>query len=57
MDRERLAALLARVKSGELTLAAAEEALRRLPFEEVGSGVVDHHRQLRTGVPEVVLGC
>jgi len=34
----------------------AMESLARLPFEEVGSATIDHHRALRTGFPEVVLG-
>src|SRR6185436_18270497 len=35
----------------------AVRALRDLPFEQVGDdAIVDHHRELRTGIPEVVLG-
>jgi NCAIR mutase (PurE)-related protein len=30
--------------------------LRDLPYEDVGFAEVDHHRALRTGFPEVVLG-
>jgi NCAIR mutase (PurE)-related protein len=60
VERERLLELLARVERGELTAAAAADHLRVLPFEELpagaGDAVVDHHRSLRTGIPEVVLG-
>ncbi|OGG06113.1 MAG: 1-(5-phosphoribosyl)-5-amino-4-imidazole-carboxylate carboxylase [Candidatus Glassbacteria bacterium RIFCSPLOWO2_12_FULL_58_11] len=46
--------LLDRVKSGELPVDEAMESLKTLPFEELGFAVVDHHRELRTGFPEVI---
>jgi NCAIR mutase (PurE)-related protein len=52
--------LFERVRRGELTPAAAEtllaEQLRTLPFEDLGFARVDHHRSLRQGFPEVILG-
>lgn len=49
--------LLARVKAGKLTPDAAVDELATLPFEAIGGvAVVDHHRAVRTGVPEVVYG-
>jgi NCAIR mutase (PurE)-related protein len=30
--------------------------LSQLPFEDVGVALIDHHRALRQGVPEIVLG-
>jgi pyridinium-3,5-biscarboxylic acid mononucleotide synthase len=52
--------LLDRVASGELDAATAKgrllEALRAQPFEDLGFARVDHHRSLRHGSPEVVLG-
>jgi NCAIR mutase (PurE)-related protein len=57
VDRERLEALLAAVARGELAPDEAARQLRDLPFERVGDdAVIDHHRALRTGVPEVVYG-
>ncbi|HKE15884.1 MAG TPA: nickel pincer cofactor biosynthesis protein LarB [Kofleriaceae bacterium] len=57
MDREDIRQLLEQVKSGALGLDDALERLRRLPFERVADMArVDHHRELRSGVPEVVLG-
>jgi NCAIR mutase (PurE)-related protein len=57
VDRERLEALLAAVARGELAPDEAARQLRDLPFERVGEdAVIDHHRALRTGVPEVVYG-
>ncbi len=53
-------ALLRAVLDGQATLEEAErqvrEALRRAPFEDLGFARVDHHRELRQGFPEVILG-
>ncbi len=32
------------------------QQLRHLPFEDLGFAKVDHHRALRTGMPEVIFG-
>lgn len=56
MDEARLKELLLRVKSGGTQVEDAFAELRRLPFVDLGFAVVDHHRALRQGVPEVILG-
>src|SRR5260221_9277102 len=56
MDRERLADLLAAVQSGACSIDDALARLRSLPYEDLGFAKLDHHRALRTGFPEVVLG-
>ena len=56
MDEARLKDLLARVQSGAVTPDTAIEELRQLPFVDLGFAVVDHHRMIRQGVPEVILG-
>jgi NCAIR mutase (PurE)-related protein len=56
MSPEKLKKLLAAVKSGQTSLDEALEELARLPFADLGHSTVDHHRALRTGFPEVVLG-
>jgi pyridinium-3,5-biscarboxylic acid mononucleotide synthase len=56
VDRERLAALLAAVQSGECPIDEALHRLRGMPFEDLGFANIDHHRALRNGFPEVVLG-
>jgi len=48
--------LLNQVKSGEQSIADAVERLRQLPFEDLGDAMVDHHRSLRQGFPEVIFG-
>src|SRR5271154_1786079 len=42
------------VREGEVTPDAACERLKNLPFEDLGFAKVDHHRSLRTGMPEVI---
>jgi hypothetical protein len=56
MDRERLHDLLSRVQRGELPVEHALDALKTLPFEDLGFARVDHHRALRKGFPEVIFG-
>jgi pyridinium-3,5-biscarboxylic acid mononucleotide synthase len=50
----RLRTLLEAVASGEATAAEAAEALRDLPFANLGFARVDHHRELRQGSCEIV---
>lgn len=55
MNRERLGRLLSNVKRGTVTVAAALDQLRSLPFEDLGFASLDHHRSIRQGFPEVIL--
>ncbi len=48
--------LLEAVKGQEISVEEAMERLKDLPYEELPYAKVDHHRQLRTGFPEVVFG-
>ncbi|MGD0736754.1 MAG: nickel pincer cofactor biosynthesis protein LarB [Terracidiphilus sp.] len=54
MDRTQIEALLNEVRSGNTGVEQALERLRDLPFEDLGFAKVDHHRALRTGMPEVI---
>ncbi len=56
MDEEKLAELLEGVRRGEVTVDAALDRLQHLPFEDLGFAKVDHHRALRQGFPEVIMG-
>lgn len=56
IDADQLRVLLDNVRSGATTTDEAVAALVTLPFEDVGFANVDHHRALRDGFPEVVLG-
>jgi NCAIR mutase (PurE)-related protein len=53
MNTSRLKKLLNDVQSGALGVDKALEALRHLPFEDIEFAMVDHHRHLRQGAPEV----
>ncbi|WP_394837634.1 nickel pincer cofactor biosynthesis protein LarB [Pendulispora rubella] len=56
MDPAKLRELLEQVQSGARSVDDAALALKDLPFADLGYAVVDHHRALRQGVPEVILG-
>ena len=54
MDASSLRALVEQVASGECTPDDAVRRLRRLPYADLGFARVDHHRDLRVGMPEAV---
>ncbi len=56
MDAHALQRLLEQVRDRETTVGAAIDSLRHLPFEDLGFAKVDHHRAMRHGMPEVILG-
>jgi pyridinium-3,5-biscarboxylic acid mononucleotide synthase len=56
MDRKQLADLLAAVGSGACSVEEALGRLRAWPYEDLGFAKIDHHRDLRNGFPEVILG-
>jgi pyridinium-3,5-biscarboxylic acid mononucleotide synthase len=56
MDLQQLQQLLESVREGETPVSAALSSLRSLPFEDLGFAKVDHHRAVRHGMPEVILG-
>jgi NCAIR mutase (PurE)-related protein len=55
MERGRLRALLEAVREGKADVDDALAALRDFPYETLGFASIDHHRDLRQGVPEAVL--
>jgi NCAIR mutase (PurE)-related protein len=55
MHPDRIGGLLNRVKNGELSVEQAMSSLKNLAFEGLGFAVVDHHRELCTGFPEIIL--
>jgi NCAIR mutase (PurE)-related protein len=56
MDREALKSLLEEVREGATGVDQAIERLRHMPFENLGYATVDHHRAIRSGMPEVIFG-
>lgn len=56
MQETEIRTLLEEVKQGKMDIAEAVLKLKVEPFEELGYAKVDHHRQLRQGVQEVIYG-
>jgi NCAIR mutase (PurE)-related protein len=46
--------LLEEVKTGNISIEEAETKLKTKPFDDLGYAVVDHHRRIRNGCPEVI---
>lgn len=56
MNVNALRELLDGVKYGNVSIDSALSRLKTLPFEDMGHAVIDSHRELRQGFPEVILG-
>src|SRR6202789_3842729 len=56
MDPSSLRALVDQIASGSCTPDDAVRHLRRLPYADLGFARIDHHRDLRQGMPEAVYG-
>ncbi|OAT86383.1 nickel pincer cofactor biosynthesis protein LarB [Desulfotomaculum copahuensis] len=54
MLEDELLKLLEDVKNSRVDVADALGKLKNLPYEDLGFAVLDHHRALRKGFPEVV---
>ena len=54
MNRVQIEALLQEVRDGRTPVDDAMDRLKDLPFEDLGFAKLDHHRSLRTGMPEVI---
>jgi NCAIR mutase (PurE)-related protein len=56
MTEQDIRNLLEALQAGRMTTDHALERLRHLPFEDLGFAKIDHHRSLRQGYAEVILG-
>jgi len=56
LNAEAIRKIFEEVRKGKLLPDEAVQRLRHLPFEDLGFAKVDHHRALRAGMPEVILG-
>lgn len=54
MNKVSLLELLAEVQVGTVTPEQASARLANLPFEDLDYAKIDHHRSLRSGLPEVI---
>jgi len=56
MTQDQLRGILEEVRSGATPIDSAIERMKHLPFEDLGFAKLDHHRALRHGITEVILG-
>ncbi|HUS87029.1 MAG TPA: nickel pincer cofactor biosynthesis protein LarB [Bacteroidales bacterium] len=54
MNKEELLDLLNSVKEGKTTVEAALDKLKYFPYSDLGFARIDHHREIRTGYPEII---
>lgn len=54
MEEKHIYDLLTAVQSGTINLDEAMKKIKHLPFEDVGYAMIDRHRALRQGHPEVI---
>jgi len=53
---DELIKLLEDYKNAKIGFQEAIEALKKIPFEDLGFARVDHHREMRKGIPEAIFG-
>ena len=56
MNEDNLRKLLASLSRGEISTDEVLERLKDLPYEDIGTACIDHHRSLRRGISEVIFG-
>lgn len=54
MTRSEIENLLNEIKTGQKSVEDALEVLQNFPYTELGYAKIDHHREMRTGYPEIV---
>lgn len=54
MNKENLVKLLESVKNNDMNIEDAVDKLKELPFTDLDYALIDNHRQIRTGFPEVI---
>ncbi len=56
MNKTETLDILQKIKNGDISPEDALSKLRTQPFEDLGYAKLDHHRELRKGIPEVIYG-
>ena len=56
MNKPEILDIFKKIQAGEISPEDALLKLRAEPFEDLGYAKVDHHRELRRGVPEIIYG-
>ena len=56
MNKQGTLEILQNVQAGKISPEDALLKLRTKPFEDLGYAKLDHHRELRQGIPEIIYG-
>jgi len=56
MNKSETLNILQKIKNGDISPENALSKLCTQPFEDLGYAKLDHHRELRKGIPEVIYG-
>jgi pyridinium-3,5-biscarboxylic acid mononucleotide synthase len=54
MNAKEVEKLLKDVKKGEISIEEALDVLKNFPYTDLGFARIDHHREMRTGYPEII---
>jgi NCAIR mutase (PurE)-related protein len=54
MNTKRLSKIIRDIKTGKITEQEAITFFQSLPFEDLNFAKIDHHRHIRTAIPEVI---
>lgn len=54
MNVKEIEKLLNEVKNGNTTVESALDVLKNFPYSDLGFARIDHHREMRTGYPEII---
>ncbi|MCE5312441.1 MAG: nickel pincer cofactor biosynthesis protein LarB [Nitrospiraceae bacterium] len=54
MHTDRIKALIRKIKNSSISMDEALSALKNLPYEDIDFAKVDHHRAVRSSIPEVI---
>jgi len=54
MNEAKIKRILTSIQSGKLSVDAAFDRLKHLPYEDLSFAKIDHHRHIRQGIPEVI---
>ncbi|MBC7959707.1 MAG: nickel pincer cofactor biosynthesis protein LarB [Vallitaleaceae bacterium] len=56
MNQKEMEAILESYKNGQMDQSEAIKKLKEHPFTDLGFAMIDHHREIRVGYPEVIYG-
>ena len=56
MNEKELKIILTNLYKNKISPADAIKKLQNMPYENIDFAKIDHHRELRNGLPEVIYG-